>query len=257
VRLTDPIEIRHHLEQDRRWAAYALGDLAPPFSARSEWYASPEVPGALALIYRPEGTPVLATFGEPDALEQVLAALPPEPALFLSIRTEHLEPIRTRWDVAQPVPMWRMIFDPATASLPPTIAAARLVPADVPAVERLFADGEATGEKPDFFFASMLDDGTYFGIRHGEELIAAAGTHLIVAAEGVAAIGNVYVRRDRRGSGYGRIVTAAVIQELLTRRIATIALNVRQTNEAAARVYQRLGFRRYCPFYEGLATGRE
>ena len=253
MRLTDPAEIRRRLELDRRWAAYALGDLAPPYAAHSEWYAAPGVPDALALIYRPEGIPVLATFGQPEQLREVLAGLPPEPALFLSIRTEHLEAVRSRWEAPQPVAMWRMILDPAAAELPADPRVVSLGPADLAAVEALFADGDATGETPDFFFASMLEDGTYFGLREGDGLAAAAGTHLVVASEGIGAIGNVYVRRNSRSRGYGRLVAAAVARELLQRRIRTVALNVRQANEAAARIYHRLGFRQYCSFYEGMA----
>ena len=70
--------------------------------------------------------------------------------------------------------------------------------------------------------------------------------------EGAAAIGNVYVRRDRRGRGLGRVVTAAVLTGLAG--IETIGLNVRADNSAALRVYESLGFARHCEFYEGLAT---
>ena len=79
----------------------------------------------------------------------------------------------------------------------------RLGAKDVPAIERLYADGESTGESPDFFYGSMVTDGVFFGVYKGEDLIAAAGTHLVSREEGAAAIGNVYVRRDRRGRGLG------------------------------------------------------
>jgi len=37
----------------------------------------------------------------------------------------------------------------------------------------------------------------------------------------------------------------------------TVALNVSQRNTAALGVYERLGFARYCAFYEGLAVRRD
>ncbi len=111
----------------------------------------------------------------------------------------------------------------------------------------------STGESPDFFYASMVTDGVFFGVYQGDELIAAAGTHLVSRDESAAAIGNVYVRRDRRGRGLGRAVTAAVLHELAG--IATVGLNVRADNDAAIRVYQSLGFVRHCDFREALATG--
>jgi GNAT superfamily N-acetyltransferase len=256
--LTDPDDIRRRLEQDRSWSVYALGDLWPPFSARSEWYGAPEYANALALIYRADGVPVLLTAGEAEAVSQVLKGLPPEPEMFLSIRPEHLEAVRSRWEVSSLNPMWRMLLDPA-AELPvlSSPAVTRLGAGDLPAIERLFADGEPAGEKPDFFFPSMLDDGTYFGVRESGELVAVAGTHLVVPPASVAAIGNVYTRRDRRGRGYGLAVMAAVVAELRQRQLRTIALNVRQSNTAAQRVYSRLGFRTYCAFFEGVARLRQ
>ena len=98
----------------------------------------------------------------------------------------------------------------------------------------------------------MVSDGVFFGVYKGEALIAAAGTHLVAREESAAAIGNVYVRRDRRGGGLGRAVTAAVLHELAG--IATVGLNVRADNDAAIRVYESLGFVRHCDFREALAT---
>ena len=83
------------------------------------------------------------------------------------------------------------------------------------------------------------------------ELTAVAGTHLVARDESAAAIGNVYVRRDRRGQGLGRLVTAAVINDL--RDLETIGLNVREDNAAAIRVYESLGFVKHCDFREALA----
>jgi predicted GNAT family acetyltransferase len=36
-------------------------------------------------------------------------------------------------------------------------------------------------------------------------------------------------------------------------KLRTIALNVSQRNAAAIRVYEQVGFARYCGFYEGVA----
>ena len=100
----------------------------------------------------------------------------------------------------------------------------------------------------------MVSDGVFFGVYDGQTMTAAAGTHLVARDEGAAAIGNVYVRRDRRSTGLGRIVTAAVVSELCG--VDTIGLNVRADNAAAIRVYESLGFVKHCDFLEAIATSK-
>src|SRR5262249_23740781 len=155
--------------------------------------------------------------------------------------------LQPRYRVENEQTMWRMLLDPANFRPASPGGVVRLSPDDVPALRRLYADGEAAGEAPDFFFPAMLGGGLFFGMREREELVAAAGTHLVAAAEGVGAIGNIYTRRDRRGRGLASRLTSAVAGELLRRGLPTVALNVNQRNAAAIHVYERLGFVRYCP----------
>lgn len=252
-RLHDRNVIRRRLEHDRIWAAYALGDLAPGFFPYTEWYAPGGFPDTLALLYRGADTPVLLTCGSPEGLAEVIHELPPEPRLLLSVRPEALLLVRQRWAVTASNAMWRMGLPPGTEVPSPRIETRRLDGSALPALLELFADGRPTAEEPDFFAPAMLQDGTYFGVWQNGRLAAAAGTHLVAPSEGVAAIGNVYTRRDCRGRGLGRAVVAAVTRELQVRGLDPIILNVRQSNAPALHLYESLGFRRYCPFYEGIA----
>ena len=61
----------------------------------------------------------------------------------------------------------------------------------------------------------MIESGVYYGVLEGSSLVAAAGTHVFAPDEGVAAIGNVYTRRDQRGRGFAACVTSAVAARLL------------------------------------------
>ena len=106
---------------------------------------------------------------------------------------------------------------------------------------------------PNFFFPEMVAQGVFFGVFEGSEIVAAAGTHLHAPEEGAAAMGNIYTRRDRRGRGLGKLVTCATLGALA--HLETVGLSVRVDNAAAIRVYEALGFRKHCEFFEGLATG--
>jgi GNAT superfamily N-acetyltransferase len=253
-RITDPAEIRCLLEADRPWAAYALGDLSPGFFEDCDWFRALGGAPALALLYRAFSIPVLFTLGAPEAVRAILEEMAPALEMYLSVRPEILPLIKARYRIQDEEAMWRMVREPAEHRPPPPDGVVRLSPADLDTLQRLYADGQSTGEAPDFFAASMLARGVFFGIREGEALIAAAGTHVVSPSEGVAAIGNVYTRRDRRGQGLAARVLGAVTAELVSVGLRTLALNVSQKNEAAIRVYERLGFSRYCPFYEGLAV---
>lgn len=236
-------EIRAILRRDPRWCVYALGDLSPRMFPKCQWFA-PD----LTLVLHDYGTSILFAHGTGsirEALEHVSWPV------HLQVQQDALDEVARHAVITNAKPMLRMAWAGGSTRIADRVA--RLTERDVPAIERLYADGATSGESPDFFYASMVSDGVFFGIFKGEELLAAAGTHLVSRDEGAAAIGNVYVRRDRRGRGLGRAVTAAVLHELAG--IATVGLNVRADNDAAIRVYESLGFVRHCGFYEALATG--
>ena len=50
------------------------------------------------------------------------------------------------------------------------------------------------------------------------------------------------------------MATRAVCEELLDRGMEMIGLSVSRSNEAAIRVYEKVGFKRRVPFYEGTAS---
>jgi ribosomal protein S18 acetylase RimI-like enzyme len=199
---------------------------------------------------------VLFAIGDPSVLAPVLDELIGEPALYLQLRPEILPLIAERFQLIERKEMLRMVLDPRAHRPAPVEEAARLSPADLAELERLYADGQATGEAPDFFLPWMLADGVFYGIREEGELVAAAGTHLAVPAEGIGVLGNIYTRRNHRRRGLAARSTSAVAGELLRMNLSTIALNVALNNQAAIRVYERLGFRRYCVYCEGLAKRR-
>lgn len=252
--LTDPAEIRAILETDRPWAVYALGDLSPEYFPYCEWLApAGGSEPSLLLVCRAFTPAILFAMGDPEALRPALLQVR-DPALNLSIPPGLLSILEERYEIESASGMWRMLY--RGGDLLPPADAMRLRVEDLPAVEALYEDGRATGEAPDFFHASSLETGTCYGIWFEGRLIAAAGTHQAVPSEGTATVGNVYVRRDFRGRGLGRQVTAAVVAELRRRGTRTIALNVKQTNHAAIRVYEQLGFECYRPFLEGTARLR-
>lgn len=223
---------------------YALGDLSPLMYPKTQWFA-PD----LTLVLHDYGTSILFAVGTGSVREALAHATSP---VHLQVQADTLDAVARHATVTGTRLMWRMGWSGATLPLAPETCT-RLSANSVPALQLLYADGDATGEAPDFFYPSMVTDGMFFGVYEDGALVAAAGTHLLSREEGAAAIGNIYTRRDRRGRGLGRIVTTAVLSALSG--IETIGLNVRADDGAAISLYESLGFVRHCPFYEALAFG--
>lgn len=243
--LTDRAAIHVVLEADRAWSVYALGDFAPGYFENCRWYCEP---GGLALLYCGFSPPIFFYIGEQAGAAAALDESRHE-QISLQVRPEILPAISERYEISHRLNMLRMVLDPTkfAADLPKT---GRLVlPGDLAVLEQLY-----TTEPPEFFFPSMVEQGVFFGAWQGPDLVAVAGTHLVNQEERVAAVGNVYTRPDCRGQGLASGLTAAVCAELLRLGITTIALNVKEENETAVRVYKRLGFSVHCPFVQAVAS---
>src|SRR5438552_1286827 len=146
--LQDKNAIRALLQADRPWAVYALGDLDPEHFVHARWYAHGR---SIVMLYRAFRPPVLFALGD---VAPVLDEIPGEAEFELHVRPEVVDSLRQRrWRVSEK-PMWRMHLDRTQVSLPATTAV-RLTSTDVAALERLYADGNATGEQPHFFLPSM------------------------------------------------------------------------------------------------------
>ena len=242
--LTDKDAIRALLQRDPRWCVYALGDLTPRMFNKCRWF-TPD----LTLVLHDYGTSILFAHGTGSIREALDHVSWP---VHLQVQPDALEEIARHATVTNVKNMQRMAWNGGPTDIAENVRL--LNPNDVPALKRLYADGDAAGEAPDFFYDSMVAAGVFFGVFEGPDLIAAAGTHLFAPDENAAAIGNVYTRRDRRGRGLSRAVTSAVLRRL--RHLKTVGLNVRADNAAAIHVYQSLGFVKHCDFREGLASPR-
>lgn len=250
-RLTDLAQVQAILERDRAWTAYALGDLSPGFAEHCEWFAT-DARDALILLFHGFDTPILFACGDPARLPAVLAEIHAD-EVSLHLRVDAIPPLQAQYPWTDVRRMWRMVLE-ADAFLPADAAGVEVITPDhLGDLADLYTDGVERGETPDFFFPSMVDQGTFRGIREGGRLVSAAGTHLFAPELGVCAIGNVYTRQSARGRGLASRVTSAVAQAAFARGVRTIVLNVRDVNGGARRVYERLGFRTYCAFVEGTA----
>ena len=128
----------------------------------------------------------------------------------------------------------------------------RLDIAHRPLLEELYSHGGGDAFRP-----RSLELGVFCGVFDGDRLVSVAGTHVVSDNEHIAALGNVMTHPAYRGQGLATAATSAVCEELLNRGSEMIGLSVSRSNEAAIRVYEKIGFKRRVPFYEGTAARKE
>jgi GNAT superfamily N-acetyltransferase len=251
--LIDKSRILRFLETDLLYAAYAVGDLEPALFAQSEWVGAEENGQlrSIALHFMGLDPPALLLMGDPASVATILqSGLGPE-RVFLTCRQRHLKAVRAFYRTEPPIPMWRMVI--RREGLRPFVlpAVVALAPRDTGELARLYTQAGA-----DAFTPTQVATGVFYGIHDRGRLVAAAGTHLVSPTYGMGAVGNVYTDQAYRGRGYGTATTSAVVAELFRRGLRHVFLNVAQANTGAIKIYERLGFSRYCPFVEMLAVRR-
>jgi ribosomal protein S18 acetylase RimI-like enzyme len=248
----DKQRILAFLETDRLYAAYAIGDLEPELFADCAWTAAQwngEI-RALGLHFRALAIPAFFLMGEPDGVHSILQNHLPSGRVYLTCREEILPVVRRfyHWEEG-PCAMWRMALGKNRRQMPAAGGCVRLTGADSGRLAEFYAAGGAIGFNP-----AQIENGFFFGRFAGTRLAAAAGTHLVSARYGVAAVGNILTHPDFRGRGYGSDLTTAVLKELIRLGIRDIVLNVRQDNAPALHLYEKLGLDRHCAFWEGPAS---
>lgn len=245
------------LAADRRWNGYSIADLAP---ATRQWTRvavarQRDEQGnraeAACLFYQHPAFNSLIPDGDPAGVAAIMAdaamagILPAE--TYILAREVQIAALAEHYLFPQGRrPMLRMAVE-ETSFTPPTgsTAAIRLRDADLASLLAFYAT------YPDSTFtADQLAHGVFYGVCEGGQLIAAGGTHVVAAAYGLAAVGNIFVIPEARGRGLGGVVTAAIVAELLGESCHEVILNVVAANVPATRLYQRLGFTAHCAYSE-------
>jgi predicted GNAT family acetyltransferase len=284
VGLRQPDRIRSFLLTDRFFADYALGDLDPAHFQFTEWYGAEENGElcALVMVYHDLKLPLVFAVGAERGVKLIFDRTVNFPQIEMSLREEHLLVIE-KFYRTEPVPMLKMALEAPTSLraqsathapqqtacgcsageqsitaqdgiASPSSGLLALTKLDVsymPSLEELYSFGGG-----DAFRQRSLELGVFYGIFDGGRLVSVAGTHIVSDNERIAALGNVMTHPAYRGRGLATIATGAVCEELLKRSIETIGLSVSRSNEAAIRVYEKIGFKRRVPFYEGTAIRR-
>lgn len=245
------------LAHDRVWNSFAIADLLPPFREYTQIATARHRDGirsAACLVLRQPELTVVAPDGDDEGVATLLARLDPPTIALIQAQSRHVDAIEQYYRPREPwQEMERMAVAPVSfqaAPPAPTVAPhpERLTPVDLPALVALYGLSPTGHFRPD-----MLEHGLFYGIRAGERLVAAGGTHTVAAAYSLAVLGNIFTDPAARRRGYARAITAALVVELFARGISDVVLNVIADNSPAIRLYERLGFSTAHRYLTGLA----
>ena len=247
----DKARLAAFMHRDRLYAAYALADLEPKLFPHCRWFMAGEADEEKALgLYFTGLTPhAFLAMGDAAGLGAILErCFCPTEAYFIT-PPGHMAVIAQRYGLASTHDMIRMYMPPGGFQPVPG-PAIRLEPAHLSSLQELYAWGNVYG-----FSGYQLQEGLFYGLFQGDQLVASAGTHVLAPDYGIAAVGNVFTHPDHRGRGYATICTSAVTQGLLDLGL-DVVLNVAADNPRATQIYRRLGYREHCHFYETLARAQ-
>lgn len=264
--LVDKEQIRFYLSTDINYAAYAIGDLEPPYYDHTRWYSASRTGSieALGLVYSALQPEVLFLMGEVPALSALLLYGIGSDTVFFTAKPETEGTLRSFYDIEHISYMLRMrvnrgIFKSVENADAPGSAILPIGINQIGEVESLIRDAAEVDGRDirDVAFApEMVIDGYYRGMYRTGRLVALAGTHLTAPQSHIAAVGNVVVHPEFRRQGLGGLVSNAVTAALITDNFDLIVLNVRQNNQGALKIYRKLGYKQVGAFIEGVAHRR-
>lgn len=258
--ITDKPLLRSYFNHDPALCGYALGDMEATMWQMTTYRGCflDENLVAVAVEWHGANPPVLLLFGPEAFVASLLSAGDLPRTVFYMLPAEHLAVLQRYYEAPEYDLLWRMAVSPETFR-PPTKTISGLRPlngSDAASWDQLFRrdpGGQVTMTTPT---ASRLASGVYFGIEEAGELVAVAGTHVSAPSEGIAAVGSVYTRPDKRGQGYATLTTAAVTARFFEMGVKTVILNVLQENKPAIHTYKKLGYHIHAPIIEGPAKWR-
>jgi len=244
VETRDKALLRDLLAEDPVAAAYLLGDLAPPFFSQCRWLIARyrgRVEGVV-LLYNGLSVPALLTYGAPDAVEAILDHFAPElpTPCYAKLPLEHVDAVRSHYRMGDVERLWMMGLRASELTVPDrTHDATPLSKSSaLEEIDALYADYPGN-----YFEASQLESGLYYGVHAAGRLVSIAGTHVLAPAEGIAVIGNIVTSARERRSGFASACTARLVEGLAALGCKTVALQVAADNAAGIACYRNLGFR--------------
>jgi GNAT superfamily N-acetyltransferase len=241
----DKEEIEAFLRRDVPLHIYELGDLDDFYWPHTTWYAMRErgEVKTLIMVYTAEPLPVVLSFCEREEVslqgELMRAIVHLLPKHFYGHFTPGIEKAIRHGYMLTPMGAHHRMSLKDEAQLV-RAGTSSVFPLSIGDLGSLMGFYELSYPGHNFS-PIMLKPGMYWGIKHDDTIVSAAGVHVYSRSYGVAALGNIATHPDFRRRGLGTSVTMKLCLSLLD-EVKSIGLNVRTDNAAAIHMYKNVGF---------------
>lgn len=163
----------------------------------------------------------------------ILYRISPEESVFVIFSKNEL-PVGKEWELLTHIDMYQLVYEGKEV---PVVEEQKWVDLHEGNVEAMKALVELT--KPGPFLDRTIEFGDYIGVFDADRLVAMAGHRFNPAP--YREISAVCTHPDYVGKGYGFIILQEQIKRILERNEIPF-LHVRNDNDGAIRLYQKLGF---------------
>ena len=249
-----PDEVYQILKTDRIWAGYAICDLESPLWERSAFYCVHRGKScALVLHVDTKSFQVLTAFGITEGVNAAWLQIPLPEKAWISLRTEtEMKHFCRFYHVNDLQSMWRLHLPKFSARISAHNYPVTQLGVDrQPEIEILLREHEECAYSPE-----QLQRGVFFGVEDRGKIVSLVGTHVVSAKYKLAAVGNAFTHPKYRSKGYFRTCLSAVLDRLFSMGITDVVANVIQDNLPSLKGALSVGFKKYCPYWEGIAYRR-
>jgi ribosomal protein S18 acetylase RimI-like enzyme len=250
--LHDKTTIAKLLKSSPELHIYSIGDLDDFFWPMTIWFSlhDGDTLHGIALLYVGMDTPTLLCFNETDSsdtyqlLTQMKSVLPVKfnahlsPGLVDVLGTEN---VSTFYGLHDKMALKKVVFEIYDNHI------RRLTVDDLPVVKDFYT----ISYPHNWFDKRMLETTKYYGYFINDMLVGVAGVHVFSEEYRVAGLGNVAVHPEYRNQQIGYKLTSVLCCDL-QKCVDFIGLNVKSTNIAAIKCYEKIGFVKIGQFEEYL-----
>ncbi len=242
--------ISDFLSLDRVWASEALLSMSDEYWNLASWYAYKDGSNTgLGLMFKGLSPTPVFLIGEPHCIAHIVRQVIKFDKIFVESPLNCVGVLKEYFNFHSALIMNKMQlehFRHSSYTIHPAVR--RLTPQDFTMARELYLRNTEYGN----FDMDQFNNGIYFGVQEGADLVAMAGTTVLCSDYRSATIGNVITDVNYRNRGYATSELILLCKEILEEAYDCVCIKANRGNIPSVSLYRRLGFVKKCEYFEGI-----